>query len=265
MELFLVSYNLRYVYDAGDGVNCFLHRSGMVLEKIRTEKPDVICFQEAMPEHIQFLRQYLPEYVFVFNQRNADFSGEGLAIAFQKDAFEIYGHTVLWLSDTPHVPGSRFETQSLCPRIAQNMVLKDLRSGKIFRVHNVHLDHAYEEARVKGMGLLLDHVAQAQKQWKLPVFILGDLNTCPDSHVIRVCKEHAQLPLVDTTEKIYATWHDFGRDICETDEITFRKKIDYIFTDSESAQRSHTAGAWRDCRNGIYLSDHYPIFLKIDL
>lgn len=265
MELLLVSFNLRLVFDNGDGVNCFLHRSGMVLEKIRAENPDVICFQEAMPDNIQFLRQYLPEYNFVFNQRNADFSGEGLAIAFKRNVFEIYNYSMFWLSDTPSVPGSRFEKQSGCPRIVQNVILKDLRTEKFFRVHNAHLDHAYEEARVKGMDVLLDYVVQCQQQWKLPVFVMGDFNACPDSDVIRVCKENAQFPLVDTTQHIPATFHDFGRNQCEAEDQSGNYKIDYIFTDPETSQNGYTVGVWKDCRNGIYLSDHYPVFLKIKL
>lgn len=265
MELLLVSFNLRCVWDNGDGANCFLHRAGMVLEKLRAEKPDVICFQEAMPPHIDFLRQFLPEYDFVFNQRNADFSGEGLAVAMKRNVLEIYQYSMFWLSDTPSVPGSCFEKQSCFPRIVQNMILRDLRTGKFFRVHNTHLDHACEDARVKGIGVLLEYASQCQKQWKLPVFILGDFNACPDSDVIRACKTHTELALADTTEKICITFHDFGKSLCQEDTNSRANKIDYILTDSETARHPYTVGVWKDSRNGIYLSDHYPVFLKIEL
>ena len=263
MELSLVSYNLRYIWDNGDGANCFLHRSGMVLEKLRKEKPDVICFQEAIPEHIHFLRQYLPEYDFVFNQRTADLAGEGLAYAIKRGALEIYQHTMFWLSDTPFLPGSRFEQQGNCPRIVQNIILKDLRTEKLFRVHNVHLDHVYEEARVKGIRMVLDHAAQCQKQWKLPVFVMGDFNASPNSDVLRVCKEHKLLPMVDLTEQIHITWHDYGKNLYKDDANQY--KIDYILTDQETSKRQHTVNAWEDSCNGIYLSDHYPVYLKIAL
>ena len=265
MELSLVSFNLRCVWDNGDGVNCFLHRSGMVLEKLRAEKPDVICFQEAMPPHIDFLRQFLPEYDFVFNQRDADFSGEGLAVAIKRNVVEIYQYSMFWLSDTPSVPGSCFEKQSGLPRIVQNMILRDLRTGKFFRVHNTHLDHAYEEARTNGIRVVLDHIAQCQKQWELPVFLLGDFNACPDSDVIRACETHPELEIVDTTEKIDTTFHEFGKRLRQENTKPFANKIDYIFTDSETSKHPYTVGVWKENCNGIYLSDHYPVFLKIEL
>lgn len=265
MELLLVSYNLRYVWDNGDGVNCFLHRSGMVLEKLRTEKPDVVCFQEAMPTHIRFLRQYLPEYDFVFNQRTADFSGEGLAFAVKRDIIEIYGYSMFWLSDTPDVPGSRFEKQGACPRIVQNITLRDLRTGKFFRIHNTHLDDIFEEARIKGIRNVLDHAAECQKRWSLPVFVLGDFNSCPNDEVIRVCKAYEKLPLKDVTAQIAATWHNFGKLLSDDGQDTCENKIDYIFADQATAQKIHISGIWEDCCNGIYLSDHYPVFLKIKL
>jgi len=60
--------------------------------------------------------------------------------------------------------------------------------------------------------------------------------------------------LVDTTESIPTTFHDYGnRDI----------KIDYIFATKELAEQVSAVGAWDDCHAGIYLSDHYPIFIEV--
>ena len=55
MKLKIASYNLRCIWTKGDGVNCFLHRAGMVLDKINAEKPDVICFQECIDKKGDFL------------------------------------------------------------------------------------------------------------------------------------------------------------------------------------------------------------------
>lgn len=261
MELTVVSFNLRCTWEHGDGVNCFIHRAAMILEKLRTEKPEVICFQEAIPRHIQFLRSYLTEYDFIYNQRNQDLSGEGLACAYKRGAFELYQHDTFWLSDNPYAPGSRFDGQSQCPRIAQNMVFKDLRTNTLFRVHNVHLDHVSDDARIKGIDVVLRYIEKAQKQWKLPVFLMGDFNAAADSETIYHCNHHSSLKLVDTTKQIPITWHDFGKNLSKENLQPY--KIDYIFTDEETAGHSYTSGVWTDCRNGIFLSDHYPVYLKI--
>lgn len=264
MGLKIVSYNLRCIWSKGDGVNCFLHRAGMVLDKINAEKPDVICFQECVPQHGDFLRKYLLDYTFIFNQRNADYSGEGLAFAIKKDVIELYGLDVFWLSDTPRVAGSRFEIQSKCPRICQCIMLRDLRSGKLFRVYNVHLDHVSDQARILGIKQLLDYASERQQEMEMPLFILGDFNALPDSETVRYCDGFEALPIVDLTRETGGTWHNFGKPAQNPDRI-LPEKIDYIYVDEATALKPNTVELWTDEYNGIYLSDHYPVALNIEL
>ena len=37
----IVSFNLRSQY-TGDGINAFVHRAGLIYEKIKQEKPDIV-------------------------------------------------------------------------------------------------------------------------------------------------------------------------------------------------------------------------------
>ena len=113
-----VTFNIRCSWDK-DGINSFLHRAGGILQKIRTEAPDVVCFQEVTDPIAAFLRQNLTGYYLLFNQRNADYRGEGLALAVKTDTIEVLGLEFFWLSPTPHTPGSRFEEQSRCPGSAR--------------------------------------------------------------------------------------------------------------------------------------------------
>ena len=264
MNLKIVSYNLRSVWNKGDGVNCFIHRAGMILDKIGQEQPDVICFQECIPTHADFLRKYLNGYTFICNQRNADYSGEGLALAIKTGVIELYGLDVFWLSDTPRVPGSRFEIQSKCPRICQCIMLRDIRSGKLFRIYNVHLDHVSDSARILGIRQLLDYAEERQKEAELPLFILGDFNAKPDSETIKYCDGFEALPIVDLTRDTGGTYHGYGNSPKEP-ERKLPEKIDYIYTDRETAGKPHIVELWTDELNGIYLSDHYPVALSIEL
>ena len=61
----------------------------------------------------------------------------------------------------------------------------------------------------------------------------------------------------DTTDNLTTTFHAFG-----TAKEPF--KIDYIFVSSELKDKFATAYAWEDMKNGIYLSDHYPVAVEID-
>jgi hypothetical protein len=107
----LVTFNIRCAWHQ-DGINSFLHRAGGIASKIAAETPDVICFQECTDKIFAHLKILLPEYHIVFNQRNADLRGEGLATALRKNTAELLGLDAFWLSPTPYVAGSRYEEQS---------------------------------------------------------------------------------------------------------------------------------------------------------
>lgn len=253
--LSLTTFNLRCAWNQ-DSINSFISRAGGIIEKIHEQAPQILCFQEGTDQNIDFLKRTLTDYHIIFNQRNADFGGEGLATAYRKDQFHLLALDSFWLSDTPHMPGSRFAEQSIYPRICQKLLFKRLSDGKLFRLYNVHLDHISEQAKILGIQCVLQHIEADAALLPLPFFILGDFNAEPDSETITFCKNYAPIPVKDLTAKIPVTFHNFGnmKDAC---------KIDYIFADANIAALPYVTESWEDCVNGIYLSDHYPVRLEI--
>ena len=144
-----VTFNLR-TDTTHDGQNAFFFRAGWVLRKIDRELPDVIGFQEVRPHMLDFLRKHLPDYTFVGCGRGADFGDEHNPIAFLKERYELISLDTQWLSPTPRIPGSRFEDQSVCPRVVTHVTLRPWNSTRLFRVFNTHLDHVSDSARVLG-------------------------------------------------------------------------------------------------------------------
>ncbi|MBO5213642.1 MAG: endonuclease/exonuclease/phosphatase family protein [Clostridia bacterium] len=246
----IVTFNIRCSWDK-DGINNFLHRAGGILQKITEEKPDAVFFQEATGKNIAFLRNFLSEYHIIFNQRDSQYKGEGLALAYRKQTTELLALNAFWLSPTPHVPGSRFEEQSPSPRICQAVTLRC--EDKIFRVYNVHLDHICEAARSLAVDVVLNQIKNDNEKQPSPFFLCGDFNAEPDSEPIQRCKA---FPLTDLAENVEHTFHEFGR-------IENPWKIDYVFTSAETASLPHTATPWTDERDGIYLSDHYPVCVEL--
>ena len=176
----IVTWNIRYATD-GDGINSFTNRSGMIREKIRSELPDVIAFQEVTDQSRLPLEQMLPEYCFLGMMRSENFDTEGLYIAAKKEAFEVIGLESVWLSSTPYTAGSRFEDQSIFPRICTMTYLRHRENNFRVRVFNLHLDHISEPARTLGAKAVLDFVRSYDNKEKLPTVILGDFNATPDS------------------------------------------------------------------------------------
>jgi endonuclease/exonuclease/phosphatase family metal-dependent hydrolase len=249
----IVSFNVRCIYDSVDNENNFIYRKDGIVRKIQAENPDVIGFQEVTPLIAADLKAALTEYTFLFHGRDAQYGGEGLALALRNDTMTLHTLDCFWLSETPYVAGSRYAEQSDCPRISQTAVLKH-GDGTLLRISNNHLDHISDQARMLGICQVLHYLTAEQQKRQLPTFILGDFNASPEEQTIQMCKTCETLPLVDMSEQSGGTFHDFGRK-----EPT---KIDYIFT---TEKVSYTCDKWTECEKGIYLSDHYPIAVTFTL
>lgn len=251
-NLSIVSFNIRHVWD-GDGINSFIHRIGIIDQKISKEQPDVIAFQEIRAKNLEVLRKLMPEYHFVGHLRNSDYKGEGLYTAVKKSSCEVIGFEAVWLSPTPYVAGSRFECQSECPRICLCTTVRHLETGTLFRVFNLHLDLPLE-ARVLNMKSAFDFVAQQNEKLKMPYVILGDFNSLPDDAVIEMCNNYEGIK--DITAHIPVTFQDFGRR---------ELKLDYMYVSYDLAEKALNVGIWNDNMNGIYISDHYPVFADFEI
>ena len=250
----IVTWNVRCVWKAEvDGINSFVHRAGLIYEKISAEKPDAIAFQEVTPQILELLKRVLPEYGFFGSGRLEDYGGEGLYIAWHKDSFALMGGEVFWLSPTPYVAGSRFETQSDCPRVCPMVKLRDLKTNECMRLWNIHLDHVSDEARRLGLKCLFDFVEHFSEMDSTPHIILGDFNATPESETMTWCEEREGI--TDVSKGFQTTFHGFGR---RDDE-----KIDYIYVSNVLKEKVRKTELWTDEHDGVYLSDHYPVCMEI--
>lgn len=246
----LTTFNIRY--DCGcDGINNFDCRKNRILETIAREKPDIIGFQEVLPHVAAWLKESLTEYYVVGCPRCEDLSGEQVCIAFRPDRFNLMKMDTFWLSPTPYVPGSRYPEQSICPRTCTEVVLQELSSGKVLRVLNTHLDHEGSLARVLGARQILAYLNEAKFFPLAPAVLVGDLNAEPDSPEIRLLSSHMR----NLTEGIGITYHGFGG--------PNSADIDYIFL--RGAIEGTAPRKWDECRDGVYLSDHYPVCAELTL
>ena len=246
----LVTYNIRY--DCGqDGINNFSCRKSFILETIAREKPDVIGFQEVLPHVALWLKENLKDYYVVGCPRETDLTGEQVCIAFRPDKFNLMKMDTFWLSPTPYVPGSRYPEQSICPRTCTEVVLQELSGGKIFRMLNTHLDHEGSLARVLGAKQILEAMDNAQFFPNVPTVLVGDMNAEPDSPEMELIASRME----NLTKGIGITYHGFmGPNQC---------CIDYIFL--SGAISGSDVRKWTDSRDGVFLSDHFPVSAELTL
>lgn len=257
-SLKIVTFNMRCPWDT-DGINSFMHRAGLIYDKINLEKPDIIGFQECTPKNMELMEKLFPEYSFHGTYRSKNYWGEGIFTAVKKDLFRVVACEIFWISPTPYIPGSRFPTQSDCPRICNVTEIRRRKDDKMIRLFNIHLDHISEEARRDGMRCVLDKMAEYSARLPMTTVILGDFNATPQSIAIKMCAQHNAPTLTDVTSALAYTYHDFGK---QSDKVPF--KIDYIFASPDLAGAHVKTETWKDEHNGIYLSDHYPVSAEFE-
>ncbi len=246
----LVTFNIRLDW-GGDGLNGFPNRKPLILEKIRMESPDILCFQEVLPHVAKWLKEELREYYVVGCPREEMLSGEQTCICYRWDKYELLRMEAYWLSPTPTVPGSRYEVQSICPRICTEVTLREIASNKVFRLTNTHLDHEGHPARCLAAEQIIQKDRSQTFFPEAPAILVGDMNAEPGAPEIDLLQSSYQ----DHTRNIGATFHGFGKES--------PVQIDYIFTRGDIGCSS--IAKWTDQRDGIWLSDHYPICADLEL
>ncbi|MBQ7566638.1 MAG: endonuclease/exonuclease/phosphatase family protein [Oscillospiraceae bacterium] len=255
----IVTFNLRVRWD-NDGTNSFIHRLGLIDETLRAEMPDVICFQEMKDRHRDVLQRLLPEYTFVGHGNKPDMTGEMVCTAVKKP-HAVCGFEAFWLSPTPQTPGSRFDGQSVHPRICL-MTLVRTAGGEMLRVCNTHLDYigvleGNDDVEAMQMAVLLEKLRDVTAKQPYDAVVCGDLNVFPHMKTVALLNSWEQPRLVDVTAEIPVTFHEFGaRDPGD--------KIDYLFATEALAAKCRGVALWVVRKNGIYLSDHYPVCAEFD-
>ena len=249
----IVTWNLRCPWKHTDEQNAFIHRAGFIYDKIIGEKPEIIAFQEVIPESLELLKRMLPEYEFYGCFRTANYAQEGLFVAVLKGKFVVLTSDAFWLSPTPYVAGSRFENQSDCPRVCAYVKLADKVTGEILNIFDLHLDHISDEAKQLGLELVFKYIDEkGEAVDKNSTVLLGDYNAHRGDGVMQYA--FAQDWLVDSTKEVGGTFHNFGKDC---------RQIDYILISKALESRVEKVDTWRDEHSGIYLSDHYPVCLEL--
>ena len=247
----IISYNLRCLAPEDLGKKSWFYRADLVLEDLQTQAPGIMGFQEATFVHYNYLVEALPQYDSVITYRDNFVLSEGCPIFYHTGLYELKDKGSFWLSETPEVMSK--DWGSKCYRVCSYVILTEKASGKDFVVFNTHLDHVSDEARIKGMDVVLDKIAQFGG---LPSIIMGDLNAEEDSATIAAATEHFldARYAAETTEDTY-TYQNWGN-------MEVAKRIDYFMISREGI-RAKEYNALTETHNGVYSSDHSPIVLTI--
>lgn len=254
------TFNIRHGL-ADDGINSWDNRKELVIESIKEKMPEIIGFQEVLPFVKNYLEENLPQYILLGSGRDKDLQDEHNCVAIRRDSFEPVFLETFWLSLSPYVSGSKLDNNDGLPRICTAVILKSKINNKLVRVFNTHLDYRFSNIRLKQLEILNRMMEQYQDKLSIPTFLTGDLNCTPDSKEVEYILNDFYIKLIDiSTEqhiKSAITFHDYFRN------NDCKVKIDYIFaTPDIGFIKSYIDDTVKD---GVYLSDHYPIYAVVEI
>jgi len=250
--------NIRYA-GADDGHNGWAYRKDTCIEVIRSHAPEVICFQEMWHEQLVDLTAAFDQFSsFGLTSRTTDRHPPN-TIFYRHDLFTAISAGGYWLSETPHVTGSK-SWDSADVRLANWIRLEDKRSQKEFRVISTHLDHIGQTAREQQARVITEDAAAFPQEYAQ--VLTGDMNCDGRNKAIMTFIEAGwkdSYKTVHGTDDPGHTFHEFQG----PEHATDIGKMDWIFVRG----RTQVAGAEvvTDALDGRYPSDHYFVLADIEI
>ena len=252
----LMTYNIRLDV-ASDGENDWTHRKDFWASQVQFYDPDIFGVQEAKPNQVIDIATALSKYNNVGIGREGIGKGESSNIFYKKERFEIKKTNTFWLSETPNEISKGWD--AAYNRVCTYALLKDLKTKKMFWVFNTHLDHIGEEARTKGIELIVSKT-KALNTKGYPVFFMGDFNSEPNEDRILSLKKIMNDSREVSQEKPFGpegTFNGFRYDVAGKD------RIDYIFLSKNSGLTVQKYAVLTDAKDLRYPSDHFPVYVEI--
>ena len=252
-EIRIMSANVRCLNPQDLGKKSWFYRADLILKNIEAEAPTVIGFQEVTKWQYAYLCDTLSGYDSVITYRDDTLYSEGCPVFYNTSLYNLKDKGSFWLSETPEVMSKGWD--AACYRICSYVILEEKENGKQFVVFNTHLDHVSDTARINGIRVVLDKIAQFGG---LPSVIIGDLNAAEDSETYRSVTENfldAKYQLENP--QISATYHNWGTELD-------RPCIDYCMI-SKTGFTVNSYKVVQTTYDGVYPSDHFPLSVSLTL
>jgi endonuclease/exonuclease/phosphatase family metal-dependent hydrolase len=257
-EISVLTYNIRFD-NPNDGENRWDARKDRLVQLLRTYSPDIFGIQEGLVHQVYYIDSSLTDYDFIGRGRDdGKEAGEYCALYYKKSLFNLLDQGIFWLSEIPEVPS--FGWDAACRRICVYGLLEFRNTRHKLLVFDTHLDHMGVIARNNSIRLILDR-ANALNHEHVPVVIMGDFNLEPvDSALKAMTTGYMDAKAVCTGEISgpAGTFNNFRFDLPVT------QRIDYVFiSKGKSEVKKYQVIA--DADNGLYPSDHLPVFVTIKI
>ncbi len=249
-----MTFNIRFdtARDEEAG-NRWKNRVDSIVETVKTYKPDVVGFQEALQSQLADLTGSFPEYRAFGKPRDVGETAEYVPLFVLAERFEVQDSGDFWLSPTPRIEGSRgWDTDA--PRHCTWARLQDQKTGSRFAVFNTHLDVRGSVARFEAAKVILAEVALVPD---VPSVVMGDFNAPEDSEPLEVFRGAG---FRDSFREIHPSESDV-QTIHHYVDLSGSRKIDFILCDRRWDVLD--AEIIRAPAAGRLPSDHFPVVAEL--
>lgn len=253
----VMTYNIRLDVDS-DETNAWPFRKEYFSSQIQFYNPDVFGIQEAKPNQVIDISKALLEYNNVGIGRDGIGQGESSNIFYKKERFTVKESNTFWLSETPNTISKGWD--AALNRVCTYALFKDLKTKQLFWVFNTHLDHIGEQARTKGIELILSKIKELNTK-KYPVILMGDLNSEPQDDRILLLKKAMDDTRAVSIEKPFGPSGTFNN-FKHNEPVS--KLIDYIFISKNSILKVKKYAVLSDSKDLKYPSDHLPVYVEVN-
>ena len=283
-QMLVGTYNIRQK-NSGDSINgdVWSKRCQVICDQVNFLSPDVFGTQEVLHPQLLDLLKGLDHYRYIgVGRDDGKTKGEYAAIFYRSDRLRLVDSGNFWLNETPEKPQLGWD--AACIRICTWGRFVHQQTGKEFYYFNLHMDHVGRVARRESAHLVMSKIrAIAQNH---PVVLTGDFNVDQEDEIYSIFTQsglladsyaHARIRFAEN-----GTFNNY-----KTEEKT-NSRIDHVFLSPEIAVDAYgvlTDSYWTPVTDTIREkqspeppeerrqskwvrrnpSDHYPVFVRIDL
>mgnify|MGYP003291852729 CR=1 FL=1 len=246
----VMSYNIR-LGSADDKTNSWALRYTATEEMLKDQAPDVFGVQEALEYQVRYIKEMCGYECVGVGRENGKKAGEHMSIFWNKKTVSLLKWGTYWLSETPEVMSKDWD--SACYRICSYAILKDKATEREFVVFNTHLDHISDTARINGIQVVLDKIAEFGS---LPAVLMGDLNAEEDSETYRSATVNFLDAKYQTENTMTScTYQNWGTELDSN-------CIDYVMI-SKTGLKVNSYKVITETYDGVYTSDHFPLSVSL--
>jgi len=170
----VITANIRFA-GPEDGIHAWENRREDLAKLLKGCDADIICMQELLEHQEVFLHEQVPGYCahgIPFDPENP--AGRHVVIFFRRNRFALEAAGGFYLSETPHVPGSK-SWGSANIHLASTVSLWDRESHQRCEVLNTHLDVAGPAVRERQSQLVREYADVFPED--RPLVLCGDMNS----------------------------------------------------------------------------------------